>query len=166
MVPSITTRTGDKGKTSIFGGKRVSKASERIHASGDIDELNAILGVILAEGKLRGDLRTQMIDIQKSLIILGSDISTPLKGPDVLRINIQMVNTLEEWSEDLEKLLPPLTQFILPTGFLHQARAVCRRAERWAVALSEKEKINKQALIYINRLSDYLFLAARMVNGG
>ena len=165
MSASITTRTGDKGKTSIFGGKRVSKASERIHAAGDIDELNAILGVILAEGKIRSDLRNQLIEIQKSLVILGTDISTPLKGPKVLRVNSKMVDLIEEWSEDLEKILPPLNQFILPTGFLHQARAVCRRAERWAVALSEKEKINKQALIYLNRLSDYLFLAARTVNG-
>ncbi len=165
---SITTRTGDGGKTSLLGGKRISKSSERIQSYGDVDELNSIIGVVLVE-KISSSLRTQLSEIQRMLFVLGADLAAPI-SQETIRISKENVVVLEDWMQKLEADLPPLKQFILPRGakpacLLQQARAVCRRAERFAVSLSEKEDVNPQALIYINRLSDYLFLVARMANG-
>ena len=164
---SITTRTGDGGKTSLLGGKRVSKASKRIKTYGDIDELNATIGIILSE-EISSSLRTQLSEIQRILFILGADLSAPI-DQETIRLTQEQVIVLESWMQKLEADLPPLNHFILPRGskpacMLQQARAICRRAERFAVSLSEKDDVNPQVLIYINRLSDYLFLAARMAN--
>lgn len=166
--PSISTTTGDKGQTGLYGGKRVSKASPRISAYGDLDELNAVLGLVLAEDNLPDTLRTQLNEIQRLLFSLGADLATPLdSSAKVMRFSEREVAILEQWGERHEQALPKLTHFILPRGprsacLLHQSRTVCRRAERWVVELQKTEPVNEQALIWLNRLSDYLFLAARL----
>jgi cob(I)alamin adenosyltransferase len=162
---------GDKGKTGLFGGDRVSKASFRLHAYGTVDELNAILGLILSESDVPDVLRTQLHQVQKDLFCLGADLATPIKKRDdrVVRMSEDEVKRLEKWGVEIEEDLPALQRFILPSGckgaaLLHQARTVCRRAERWLVHLAEEDPVNEHAQIYINRLSDYFFLASRSVN--
>lgn len=168
--PSISTRTGDTGSTGLFGGRRVSKASHRLHAYGTVDELNALLGVILADRTLPQPIDDTLTSVQRTLFCVGADLATPYDSRlQVDRVTADVVAMLEEWGAALEASLPPLTKFILPgvssAGALcHQARTVCRRAERWVVALSEHEKVNEHVVVYLNRLSDYLFLAARFVN--
>ncbi len=180
MRPSLSTTGGDKGKTGLFGGDRVSKSSSRIHAYGTVDELNAILGLILTEKDVPEELRKQLHEIQKDLFCLGADLASPYQSlcsgtgqapsaRGVVRIEEADTQRIEEWGVALEQDLPVLQKFILPSGcraaaLLHQARTVCRRAERWMVQLNEEEPINSCALIFVNRLSDYLFLASRAVN--
>ncbi len=169
---SIVTGTGDRGQTGLFGGQRTAKSDTRIHAYGTVDELNAVLGVILSEPGLSETLRFQLLTTQKTLFALGSDLATPkLELLKDKRINADHVAELDRWIEALELALPPLTHFILPSGsrvgsLLHEARTVARRAERWAVALAETdaEHSNPLAIQYLNRLSDYLFCAARQAN--
>ena len=167
--PTLSTATGDKGTTGLFGGKRVSKGSERIHGYGEVDELNAVLGLVLIED-LPEILKTQLSEVQRRLFTLGADLATPLESSaKVERMTEEDVSTLEQWGVRLEKDLPQLTHFILPSGsqpgcLLHLARTVARRAERWLTALAAKEELNEHAKVYINRLSDYFFLAARTAN--
>ena len=168
--PTLSTTTGDKGTTGLYGGQRVTKCSDRIQAYGDVDELNAVLGLILSEQELPKVLRTQLAEVQRTLFVLGADLATPLESSaKVDRITEDHVKVLEQWGMRLEEELPQLQHFVLPSGsqvgcLLHLARTVCRRAERWVVALCEKEHVSEPARIYINRLSDYLFLAARSAN--
>ena len=171
MRPTISTAGGDKGKTSLFGGERVSKSDNRIHAYGTVDELNAVLGLILAESDVPGDLRDQLHEIQKDLFCLGADLATPLKktGERVVRIEESDIHRIEAWGAALEQELPALQRFILPSGcraaaLLHQARTICRRAERWMVHLAEEEPINDRSLIYLHPLPPYFFLVSRAVN--
>ena len=170
MRPSISTRTGDRGTTGLYGGQRTSKSSPRIQAYGDVDELNALLGLVLCEHDLPEKLQTQLNEIQRVLFILGADLATPMESvAKVTRINEQHIEMVEQWGKRLEEALPSLTHFVLPSGtrsgcLLHHARTVCRRAERWVVALSEKETVNEHACIYLNRLGDYLFITARTAN--
>jgi cob(I)alamin adenosyltransferase len=167
---SLSTAAGDKGTTGLFGGKRVSKASERLHAYGTVDELNAIIGLILADPLLPEAIAEDLISIQKTLFCIGSDLATPEDSvAKIDRIQILSVTMLEERSVALEKELPPLKSFLLPGGsalasLFHHARTVCRRAERWIVGLSHKEEVNPEVIVYMNRLSDHLFLAARFAN--
>lgn len=166
---SIVTRTGDKGDTGLFGAQRVSKSSSRMHAIGAVDELNAMFGALLAEHHLPEPLHTQITRIQHLLFSVGADLATPTLHFKK-HITEHHISIIERWIDELEVSLPPLQTFILPGGSpagatLHLARTVCRRAERWMVACKEeKEAINPQCLIFLNRLSDYLFLAARKVN--
>lgn len=168
--PTISTATGDEGHTSLYGGKRVSKASKRIQAYGDVDELNAILGLVLAEEGVPEAIRTQLREIQRTLFIIGSDLATPISTEvNVPRATEQHITQLEQWGQRLEEVLPELHHFVLPSGsrpgcLLHLARTVCRRAERWIVAFAMEKQVNTHAKVYINRLSDYLFIAARVVN--
>ena len=168
--PSLSTRAGDSGSTGLFGGKRVSKASDRLHAYGTVDELNAILGMLLALRTLPGLVADDLSSIQNILFCIGSDLATPFQSTaHVDRLRPEAVQHLEERGVALENQLLPLSKFILPGGseagaLFHHARTVCRRAERWVVALSEHEQVNEHVLVYLNRLSDYLFLAARMAN--
>ena len=168
--PSISTRTGDKGTTGLVNGKRVSKSSDRIQSYGDVDELNTIIGLVLAESTLPDPLRTQLCEVQRMLFTLGADLATPMDPEkDAVRISAENVEALEQWGQRLEEDLERLTHFVLPRGsravcLLHQARTVCRRAERWMVSLAEHEEVNEHARVYINRLSDYLFLASRTVS--
>ncbi len=168
----IYTKTGDKGTTALFGGMRVAKDNLRIESYGTVDELNSILGVVLTsieDDKLIETIRT----IQNHLFNLGSDLATPIlnneKISHIERIDNNITEYLENKIDFFEAQLEPLTNFILPGGtksaaFLHFARTVCRRAERLIVSLDNKEKINKNIVIYLNRLSDLLFVLARYSN--
>ena len=168
--PSISTRTGDKGTTGLFGGQRVPKHHPRLHAYGTVDELNSVLGVVLAEPGLPGVVQEDLQDIQSILFAVGADLATPFdSAAQVDRLTKETIDILEEKALSLEKVLPQLQNFVLPGGsragaLLHQARTVCRTAERWIVALAELEQVNEHVRVYINRLSDYLFLAARFTN--
>lgn len=165
----IYTRTGDTGQTSLFAGGRISKAHVRLHAYGTVDELNAVLGLVVAAGSDE-EMRESVLRVQADLFTVGADLATPLgtEAKWLVRVSADMVGRLEQEIDLWEADLPPLKNFILPGGslpgaFLHQARTVCRRAERWLVELQEiGEKINPEALRYLNRLSDWLFVAARM----
>jgi len=165
----IYTKTGDSGATSLFGGKRLSKNDTRVEAYGTVDELNSLLGVILTENP-QVDVIKKITRVQKELFVLGSDLSSPfgvrVKTP---RITKSYTTRLEKEIDRMEKNLPRLRNFILPGGStigskLHLARSVARRAERSITNLSSKEKMNLNAQVYINRLSDWLFVLARYVN--
>jgi cob(I)alamin adenosyltransferase len=167
MRASVSTATGDDGTTGLIGGRRVSKSAKRICSYGEIDELNALIGLILVE-EIPATLRTQLETLQSMLFTLGSDLAAPLEVTS-LRIGKKEIALLEQWSVELESALPKLKAFILPRGtyaacLCHQARTVCRRAERLSVACHREEPLNTEALTFINRLSDYLFLAARSIN--
>lgn len=161
----IYTRTGDAGTAGLVDGSRVSKASARMAAIGDIDEANAALGVAIAaigESEFAARLRL----IQNELFDLGADIATPGEVEGALRIVPAQVERLEREIDRMNGDLEPLRSFILPGGSpevaaLHLARTVVRRAERSAVALAQAEPVNPAALAYLNRLSDHLFVAAR-----
>ncbi|HET9459512.1 MAG TPA: cob(I)yrinic acid a,c-diamide adenosyltransferase [Sphingomicrobium sp.] len=163
----IYTRTGDTGTAGLVDGSRVSKASPRMAAIGDVDEANAAVGMAIA--LLKDDsVAEQLRRIQNELFDLGADIATPGEVEGALRIVPGQVKRLEEQIDTLNGRLEPLRSFILPGGppevaALHLARTVVRRAERSAVALAESEQVNAQALAYLNRLSDFLFVAARHV---
>jgi len=169
-MTSIVTKTGDAGMTGIIGGRRLSKTNPCFHACGTVDELNALIGVTLAEEHVPLHVREQLERTQHLLFQVGADLATPLEsGFTIERMHPSQIEIVEEWICTLEESLPPITYFILPSGsrpgaLLHQARTVCRRAERWVVAFSQEENINKYTYIYLNRFSDYLFLAARKVN--
>ena len=169
----IYTRTGDTGTTALFGGDRVGKNHPRIEAYGTVDETNAYLG--LARSLLQdqpGAVRLEplLARLQDDLFILGADLATPSKSRAVVpRIDEAHITRLEEAIDAFEADLPPLKHFILPggtsvAGMLHVARTVCRRAERLTVAASAEEAISLEAAIYLNRLSDLLFVLARWVN--
>lgn len=170
MTGSIVTKRGDKGTTDLFGQTNIPKDSPRLHAYGDIDELNAILGLLLTE-TLPNDISRTIEHIQHLLFRIGADLATPMSviHPKTKRARPDDTTYLEQQISALESTLPPQQSFILPkgsrpTGLLHHARAVCRRAERWTVTISRTESINPHLLITLNRLSDYLFIAARATN--
>jgi len=165
----IYTRTGDHGETSLFAGGRISKAAARLHAYGTVDELSAILGLALAAGV--GGVADAVERVQRDLFAVGADLATPLDARSewLVRVETPLAERLEREIDDWQAQLPALGHFILPGGtlgaaFLHQARTVCRRAERWTVSLGEMEPVNPQAVVYLNRLSDWLFVAARRAN--
>lgn len=164
----IYTKTGDMGETSLFAGGRVRKDETRLHAYGTIDELNSILGVAVALN-MNEALRVLAQRVQSELFMLGSDLATPLdaKAEWIQRVSSDITAQLEAEIDAFDAELAPLTNFILPGGTpaaaaLHHARTVCRRAERWMVALGDE--INPHALVYVNRLSDWLFTLARVEN--
>ena len=173
----IYTKTGDKGETSLFGGGRVKKCHLRIEAYGTIDELNSHLGLV-RDHVNDADLQTKLIHIQNKLFTMGSMLATPpdkkkLKsGKDRLRIQVMEEEDaafLEQEMDRMNEELPPMTHFILPGGhptvsFCHVARCVCRRAERIVVALKENEAVEDTILVFLNRLSDYLFVLARKLS--
>jgi cob(I)alamin adenosyltransferase len=167
---TIVTKTGDKGETGLFGGQRVSKTDVRLHAYGTIDELNAVIGMVRAEQALSKTLDDQMATIQHRLFRLGADLATPREGnANPPRIEAEHIRELEEWIASIEAANALPNAFILPGGskvasLLHLARTVCRRAERWTVELGKKQDIGTQVVIYINRLSDYLFIASVQAN--
>ena len=165
----IYTRGGDAGDTSLGDGTRVSKADPRIETYGTVDELNSAIGVVLASAP--GDeLRPWLERIQNELFDLGADLSVPLNdSKERLRVDASQVDALEELCDLVNERLEPLTSFVLPGGSelaarLHVARTVCRRAERLAVGLAAEEPVNPEALRYLNRLSDLLFILARAAN--
>ena len=164
----IYTKTGDDGTTGLIGNIRVKKSNPRIAAYGVVDELNAALGMVLSS-KLGKDIRDLLTKIQNDLFVVGADLANPNLKNKSNRVTSKMVSFLEKEIDVLEEKLPKITFFILPGGDLiasqiHLARAICRRSETNIVKLSETEKINKESLIYINRLSDLLFVVARTIN--
>jgi cob(I)alamin adenosyltransferase len=174
----IYTRTGDDGTTGLVDGSRVSKTDARLHAIGEVDEANSALGVVIqaleaddGDAALVAGLRR----IQNDLFDLGADIATPGESfepsPMELRVVAAQVDWLEAAIDAANEQLEPLKSFILPggsaaAGHMHMARAISRRAERALVAASQAVSINPQALKYLNRLSDYLFVLCRFVNVG
>ena len=167
----IYTKTGDRGDTGLFGGPRVGKDAPRIEAYGTVDELNSVLGVARSAG-LGTELDNLVRQIQNELFNLGAQLATP--DPAAHHTNLiaaAQIEGLEKTIDAHEQLLTPLTQFILPGGtlgaaYLHLARTVCRRAERRVVALARDpaEAIAPEIVIYLNRLSDLLFVLARSAN--
>jgi cob(I)alamin adenosyltransferase len=170
----IYTRTGDDGTTGLVDGSRVPKAAARMEAIGAVDEANSAIGVAVVALD-RQPLCAPLARIQNDLFDLGADLATPgddfTPGPMALRILPEGAAWLESQIDALNENLPPLGSFILPGGSeaaarVHVARASVRRAERAMVALAAGEPVNPAALAYINRLSDYLFVAARAINAG
>jgi len=167
---SIVTKTGDEGMTGLFGGKRVSKDSVRIHTYGTVDELNAVLGVALAEEGIPAGTSNQLLRLQHMLFRVGGDLATPLdKAAKEDRVADKHIEEVEAWIEALETSLPQQKAFLLPGGskassLLHLARTICRRAERHVVGLMHEEEINPAIRVFLNRTGDYLFLAARKAN--
>jgi cob(I)alamin adenosyltransferase len=163
-LSKITTRTGDGGDTGLGDGSRVRKDSPRVAVLGEIDELNSAIGVLLAE-PMPGTLRASLESIQHDLFDLGGDVSIPGRSTMTSGQAERLEMLLEEWNAGL----PRLKEFILPggtraAGLAHLARAVCRRAERSLVALSSSEKVADAGRIYLNRLSDLLFVLGRVLN--
>lgn len=173
VLNRIYTRTGDKGETALSNGDRVAKHALRVEAYGTVDEANATLG--LARLHASGDMASRIAAIQNDLFDLGADLSRPRMQEDdaapypVLRIIDTQVDRLEAEIDAMNANLSPLRSFILPGGsalsaHLHLARTVTRRAERCAVALAASEDANPAAIRYLNRLSDWLFVASRIAN--
>lgn len=178
-INKIYTRTGDDGSTGLVDGSRLSKADSRMQAIGDVDEANSAIGVAIAALETDGGKDAALIAglrrIQNDLFDLGADIATPgdmFEPSDMeLRIVAGQVEWLEHSIDAANANLEPLTSFILPGGSapaaaMHLARAIARRAERSLVAAAGDVSINPQALTYLNRLSDYLFVLCRLINAG
>lgn len=187
----IYTKTGDRGTTSLFGGERVDKNSARIKAYGEVDELNSWIGVVISslrhsrldresklDSRFRGndkmdkeiaDIAKRMFRVQSELFILGSDLATPydvkVKVPRITKYTIERLEKeIDKWTA----ILPALRNFILPGGSktvskLHMARTIARRAERSITDLARGERINQNAIMYVNRLSDWFFTLARFI---
>lgn len=160
----ITTRTGDTGMTGLGDGSRISKDSLRIHTLGEVDELNAHLGMLLC-AELPPDIRIALLEIQHDLFDLGGELCIP----GFVLLKEERVSQLEKWIESYNQVLPRLEEFILPGGSTaaaqaHICRTVCRRVERAIVALGKSEILRDIPRVYTNRLSDLLFILARIFN--
>lgn len=170
----IYTKTGDKGETSLFGGGRVPKYHLRIEAYGTVDELNSYIGLI-RDQQIDTHSAEVLVTIQNKLFTLGAMLATPpekalLKSGkerlNIIKLNEAAILLLEQEIDTMNETLPPMTHFVLPGGhtsvsFCHIARCICRKAERIATQLSVESEIDSHILIYLNRLSDYLFVLAR-----
>jgi len=171
----IYTRTGDSGETGLFDGTRVSKSDTRVATYGDVDELNAWLGFARSRLVDQTEISEMLVQIQRDLLALGARLADPRKkiAERVTKVEIgaTAIARLEGWIDSLDTLLPPLRRFVLAGGSeggsaLHVARTVCRRAERAMVALraSAEDAVEPDLIVYVNRLSDLLFVMARFVN--
>ncbi|MFD2172169.1 cob(I)yrinic acid a,c-diamide adenosyltransferase [Tumebacillus lipolyticus] len=171
----IYTRSGDKGETSLIYGHRIPKDSIRVETYGTIDEANSMIGLGLsylrAEKFATEDLIEQLLIIQRELFDLGRDLATPVEKVQEkgYHVNADQVTRLEAFIDSYDGQVPPLTKFILPGGHtaaaaLQSARTITRRAERIAVSLAKEEQVNPEIQRYLNRLSDYLFIAGRAIN--
>lgn len=164
----IYTKTGDDGTTGLFAGGRVSKDHIRISTYGTVDELNSVLGIARAHNSDK-ELDAMLGDIQNELFVVGSDLATPNDAGFDMRVRAEDVRRVEARIDKIEQELTPLRNFILPGGtvtasYLHLARTVCRRAERLTVQLQKAETITGEIPVYLNRLSDLLFVLARAAN--
>lgn len=169
----IYTRTGDRGQTGLFGGGRVQKDHSRVEAYGAVDELNAAIGSALVATSYQ-EVSEILRTVQKDLFALGARLATPApqagrKQPALPALPRDRISAMEAWIDGAEEELPPLRAFILPGGSaagaaLHLARTVCRRAERRVVRLAGEEDMDDDVVVYLNRLSDLLFMLARVVN--
>ncbi len=174
MAMKIYTKTGDDGTTGLFGGARVPKDSLRIESYGEVDELNGVIGLARSYDSIRSDHDELLATIQEHLFVLGADLASPLDSSNkkfsIPRVTSAEVECLEQAIDMLERGLPLLKNFILPSGSpagatLHLARTVCRRAERRVVTLYHAESsVGTKPMEYLNRLSDLLFVLARSVN--
>lgn len=176
-ITRVYTRAGDKGDTALVGGRRVPKDSPRIEAYGTIDELNSIVGLARAFNaeQRKPSKKSNWLDevlrrLQNELFDLGSELATPAESyyEGMFRVGAEQVTALERLMDECQRELTPLKSFVLPGGgrvggFLHQARTVCRRAERRVLELSRVEDIGEWPLKYVNRLSDLLFVLSRWV---
>lgn len=163
----VYTKTGDKGETSLFGGKRVPKYNLRINAYGTSDELNSFIGLI-RDQEINPHYKKVLIEIQDRIFVLGSSLAadpdkTKLKKPDLTTEDIKL---LEDEMDKMDEELPPMKFFVLPGGhqtvsFCHVARTVCRRCERLVIELSTQAEVDELVIQYLNRLSDYLFVLSR-----
>jgi cob(I)alamin adenosyltransferase len=163
----IYTKTGDKGTTALFGGKRVSKADLRIETYGTIDELNSYIGLV-RDQEVNAKRKNILVEIQDRLFTIGSILATEpgntkVKVPSLVESDITV---LEKEIDAMDAQLPPMKSFVLPGGhqsvsFCHVARTVCRRGERLVIALDAQEKVDQMIIQYMNRLSDYLFMLSR-----
>jgi cob(I)alamin adenosyltransferase len=176
FLSRIYTKTGDRGDTGLGDGSRVPKDHPRVTAYGSVDEVNAVLGIFLVqlrEGQVEPALSDVVCSIQNDLFDVGADLCLPVQENEapgqVLRVRAEQAERLERSIDQLNERLQPLKSFILPGGtaaaaWCHLARTVCRRAERDVVTLAHMEKVNPQVVIYLNRLSDWLFVLARVLN--
>lgn len=175
VLNRIYTRAGDKGQTALGSGARIPKSHLRIHAYGTVDELNSVLGVARLHCADLGPLDSMLADIQNELFDLGADLCVPDTGKDLgyepLRVAPEQYRRIEVQIDELNAGLPPLRSFVLPGGhaaaaYLHLARTVCRRAERLVVELAavDGEHVGDGVVAYVNRLSDFFFVASRWVN--
>ena len=174
FLSRIYTKTGDQGETSLGDGTRVPKDHARVAAYGSVDELNAVLGLLLASpSAMDGQLRQLLQSIQNDLFDVGADLCLPTAADEapgkVLRVRAEQGQRLENAIDTYNARLDPLRSFVLPGGtggaaWCHFARTVCRRAERDVVALGRSEPMNPQVIVYLNRLSDLLFVLARICN--
>ncbi|MCF7798048.1 MAG: cob(I)yrinic acid a,c-diamide adenosyltransferase [Lentisphaeria bacterium] len=170
-ITRVTTRTGDQGQTRLAGGQMVSKASLRVRAYGEIDELNAFIGLILADDIL-DETREILTPVQHQLFVVGGELAFAQEDGKNLqsdRVSQMDVEVLEQGVERINATLDPLKEFVLPGGrrsaaLCHVARTVCRRAERTIVALNEQEALNPEVIRFVNRLSDLLFVISRAEN--
>lgn len=161
----IYTRTGDAGTTSIVGGSRLAKDAPRIEAYGTVDELNSYLGIIVADAATPEPERNVLLGVQNVLFNIGGYLA----GMPDPSISDDLISQLEESIDAMDKMLPPLHNFILPGGCLlaahaHVARTICRRAERRIISLASEMNLSPSLLAYINRLSDWLYIFARYAN--
>ena len=166
----IYTKTGDQGLTGLIGGVRVTKNAPRIAAYGDVDELNSVIGIVIAETS-HAPIKKSLTEIQSTLFTIGAQLATPTGSPGVQVVTSAQIDSLERQMDVITESLTPLRQFVLPGGgktsaYLHLARTVCRRAERSVITLTQipNEKVDKWVIIFMNRLSDYLFTLARLAN--
>lgn len=168
----IYTKTGDQGDTGLFGGARVSKASLRVETYGEVDELNSVLGIVRAEPAFDAAVGALLEAVQSQLFNLGAELATAPDSKAALGIPLvseEEIGALEQGIDRAEGELAPLKTFVLPGGSraaaaLHLARTVCRRAERTLVELAAHESVRPECLRYLNRLSDALFVFARLAN--
>ena len=173
VLSKIYTKKGDDGKTELGDGKRIVKFSTRVEAYGTVDELNAMIGTITSMN-IEAKLDSCLERIQNDLFDLGADLCLPEDttghmSPEPLRVEKSLTERLESEIDNMNKRIDPIRSFVLPGGSeiaakLHLCRTICRRAERLVVKLIENEKVNKEVLKYLNRLSDWFFVAARVSN--
>lgn len=172
MKSSLYTGTGDSGTTSLVGGQRISKTSVRLEAYGTVDEFSSFLGIVIASPLCPEDLKAQMLEIQNRLFDAGCYLATAVEEgtrPACHAIDDEAIRSIESYIDSLDSETPKIRAFVLPGGselaaHCHVARTVCRRAERRILSLSEEEFVDPRLLKWFNRLSDYLFIAARYIN--
>ncbi len=172
MKSSLYTGTGDSGTTSLVGGQRISKTDVRLEAYGTVDEFSSFLGVVLSSSNCPSDVKVQMLDIQNRLFDAGCYLATAVdigSTPSCNAIDADAIKAIESYIDLLDSHTPKIRAFVLPGGtelaaHCHVARTVCRRAERRILTLAGEEYVDPNLLKWFNRLSDYLFIAARYIN--
>ncbi len=172
MKSNLYTGTGDNGTTSLVGGERISKCCARLDAYGTLDEFSSFLGVVLSSEDCPAELKMHLLEVQNRLFDVGCYLATAVEAgtePACMGLNPNCIKAIESWIDDLDAQTPKIRAFVLPGGCIlaahcHVARAVCRRAERRILELAAEEYVDPLLIRWFNRLSDYLFIAARNLN--